>query len=83
MNNAEENEDEVVVAEVDRENLRRQLSRERTKINAFPKGRTGPLQLKIPPAWRRFANGDPCVLYDSGRSEDRVIMLSSPFMMEV
>ncbi len=52
-------------------------------LSPFPKGPTDPEHLKIPMEWRKFADGTPFVLFDSGRREARVILMSTPFLMEV
>lgn len=102
INSALEGQDEIIAAELDRENIRHILAREKAvgychfvhflmslsslqKINKFPRGRTGPVHLKIPREWKYYdaACEDPCVLYDSGRGEERLILISSPFMMKV
>ena len=83
MDDALDGEEEPIVAQLDRENLRRQLTREKTKIIKFPRGRTDPKRLKIPADWKKYANGERFIVYDSGRSEDRVVIMSSPYLMEV
>lgn len=109
MDNAQEGGDDIIVAAMDRENFRRQLTRAKTvrahflldwlivichiqKITPLPKGKTEPNRLKIPVAWRKYADDEPFIIFDSGRTRDvdhpnrpteRVIIMSSPFLMEV
>lgn len=54
------------------------------KEDPLPPGKTNPLHLRIPRAWKYFDDGvSPFVLYDSGRTADRVILMSSRRMMTV
>ena len=41
------------------------------------------MHVKIPDEWKKYADGTPFVMFDSGRREDRVVLMSSPSMMEV
>lgn len=79
---------EPVSAAIDRLNLTKRLQRLKKHLLAYPEGPTSPEELEIPEDWQRFANDDWFVFADvqsegEDGSTDRMILMSSPWILEV
>jgi hypothetical protein len=68
---------------IDRENLRKVLFTYKKTLLNYPDGPTSPRALVIPEEWSRHPNGDPFVIYDRIVDDERIVVMSSPYMLEV
>uniref|UniRef100_A0A915CVU2 MULE transposase domain-containing protein n=1 Tax=Ditylenchus dipsaci TaxID=166011 RepID=A0A915CVU2_9BILA len=83
MNEAMRGMEEPVIAAINLTALRKSLEFRKRKLHRYPRGKTDAANLEIPDEWKSYDNGDPFLIYDSGRdSPSRFIILSSLFMLE-
>jgi len=68
---------------IDRENMRKVLYEYKKSLLNYPDGPTSPRALVIPEEWTRHPNGDPFVIHDRIVDDERIVVMSSPFMLEV
>lgn len=93
MTEALKNQPAAVLEALDHENLRKRLSKLKTKLAGKPTGPTSPALLEIPDAYRTHPDGQPFVIIDlktplppgpDGEEEaERLVIVTHPTMIKV